>query len=418
MKKIIALCVLFLPAVLFAQQQLSLEESYNYALKNNPLQNQADLLKEKSDAEISILEKGKLPKLDVNAQASYQSDVVHFPGSLPNMSIVPPNKDQYRATVDVSQLIYKGGAIQAQTKLKEAELQTLQQQVELGLYGLKYQVNHYYFNVLLKQEQTKLLELKKKQLQERLYEVKAAVKYGAALTSSEKILEAELLKLSQEQTQVDADRKKALEQLSQLLHLSVTKDLVLENPNLTVYKNEENLRPELKLFTLQENQLSVSEAAIAKEVFPTVSGFAQAGYGNPGLNMLDNSFQDFYMVGIRLNWNIFDWGQNKQKKNIIRYNKEIVSTERENFLLQTGINEQAAYNDIIKYEGLLRKDDEIINLREEVLTSVTSQLKNGTIRSSEYIIELNNLFEAKIDKQLHEIQLSLSKANYNVIVGK
>lgn len=409
---------MFLPAVLFAQQQLSLEESYNYALKNNPLRNQADWLKEKSDAEISILEKGKLPKLDVNAQATYQSDVVHFPGSLPNMSIVPPNKDQYRATVDVSQLIYKGGAIQAQTKLKEAELQTLQQQVEVGLYGLKYQVNQYYFNVLLKQEQAKLLELKKQQLQERLNEVKAAVKYGAALTSSEKILEAELLKLSQEQTQVDADRKKALEQLSQLLHLDVTKDLVLENPNLTVYKNEENLRPELKLFALQENQLTVSEAAIAKEVFPIVSGFAQAGYGNPGLNMLDNSFQDFYIVGIRLNWNIFDWGQNKQKKNIIRYNKEIVSTERENFLLQTVINEQAAYNDIIKYEGLLQKDDEIINLREEVLTSVTSQLKNGTIRSSEYIIELNNLFEAKIDKQLHEIQLSLSKANYNVIVGK
>lgn len=418
MKRIIALNVLFLPAVLFAQQQLSLKESYNYALKNNPLRNQADWLKEKSDAEISILEKGKLPKLDVNAQATYQSDVVHFPGSLPNMSIVPPNKDQYRATVDVSQLIYKGGAIQAQTKLKEAELQTLQQQVEVGLYGLKYQVNQYYFNVLLKQEQAKLLELKKQQLQERLNEVKAAVKYGAALTSSEKILEAELLKLSQEQTQVDADRKKALEQLSQLLHLDVTKDLVLENPNLTVYKNEENLRPELKLFALQENQLTVSEAAIAKEVFPIVSGFAQAGYGNPGLNMLDNSFQDFYIVGIRLNWNIFDWGQNKQKKNIIRYNKEIVSTERENFLLQTVINEQAAYNDIIKYEGLLQKDNEIINLREEVLTSVTSQLKNGTIRSSEYIIELNNLFEAKIDKQLHEIQLSLSKANYNVIVGK
>ena len=47
MKRIIALNVLFLPAVLFAQQQLSLEESYNYALKNNPLRNQADWLKEK-----------------------------------------------------------------------------------------------------------------------------------------------------------------------------------------------------------------------------------------------------------------------------------------------------------------------------------------------------------------------------------
>ena len=31
-------------------------------------------------------------------------------------------------------------------------------------------------------------------------------------------------------------------------------------------------------------------------------GFATGGYGNPGLNVLDNSFQAFYTVGIKLDW--------------------------------------------------------------------------------------------------------------------
>ena len=34
---------------------------------------------------------------------------------------------------------------------------------------------------------------------------------------------------------------------------------------------------------------------------------ATGGYGNPGLNMLDNSFQTFYTVGVKLYWNVFDW---------------------------------------------------------------------------------------------------------------
>ena len=29
-------------------------------------------------------------------------------------------------------------------------------------------------------------------------------------------------------------------------------------------------------------------------------GFGTGGYGNPGLNMLDNSFQPYYLVGLKL----------------------------------------------------------------------------------------------------------------------
>lgn len=81
------------------------------------------------------------------------------------------------------------------------------------------------------------------------------------------------------------------------------------------------------------------------------------------------------------------------------------------------MQQKEAENDIDKYEEMLNKDTEIITLREKVLQATTSQLQNGVITSSEYITELNNLYEAKIDEQLHKIQLSLSKANYKVIKG-
>ncbi|GHC61965.1 TolC family protein [Ulvibacter litoralis] len=400
-----------------AQQKLTLEECYVAVEKEYPLSKQSALLEEKTNSEIKVLEKEKLPKLALNAQATYQSDVIEFPFQLPNVNIESPNKDQYRATIDANQLIYNGGIISANTKLKSASLATKQQSIAVQLYTLKNRINQNYFGVLLLQEQAQLLQSKKKQLQARLDEIKIGVKYGAVLPASEQVLQAELLKLEQQQSQINNDKKKALNNLSLLISKEISDSTMLENPTLSFDLKNTSERPELMLFELQENQLETSKEVISKSNFPKISGFAQLGYGNPGLNMLDNSFQEFYMAGLKLNWTLFDWGTVHEKKRIVDISKDLISTEKEAFLLNTQIQLKDAESDIEKYVEMLQKDGEIITLREDILKTTTSQLQHGAITSSEYIIELNNLYEAKIDQQLHNIQLAFTKANYKVIAA-
>lgn len=416
MKRLLYLFFSLAPLLTFAQQVLTLEECYALAEKNYPLAKQKTLLEEKLNSEIKVLEKEKLPKLDLNAQASYQSDVIEFPLQIPNSSVEPPNKDQYRATLDANQLIYNGGNIAANARLKTAELAAQQQQIEVNLYTLKSRINQNYFSVLLFQEQQNLLFSKTEELSARIKEVNTGVKYGAVLPASEQILKAEQLKLEQQLSQINYDREKMLTNLSLLIFQNLDNNTTLKNPDVLI-TDTDSQRPELELFNLQETQLETSKEVISKSNYPKILGFAQAGYGNPGLNMLDNSFQDFYMVGVKMNWNIFDWGKTKAKKQAVNISKEIVSTEKETFLLNNEIQQKEAESDIKKYEAMLLKDSEIIGLREKVLQATTSQLQNGAITSSEYITELNNLYEAKIDQQLHKIQLSLAKANYKVIKG-
>jgi len=208
-----------------------------------------------------------------------------------------------------------------------------------------------------------------------------------------------------------------LKNLSLLVFQDLDSNTTLAKPSIFIAPEMESQRPELELFNLQETQLETSKEVISKSNYPKLLGFAQAGYGNPGLNMLDNSFQDFYIVGLKLNWNIFDWGKTKEQKQAVDISKEIVSTEKETFVLNNEMQQKEAESDINKYEAMLRKDSEIIELREKVLQATTSQLQNGAITSSEYITELNNLYEARIDQQLHEVQLALAKANYKVIKG-
>ncbi|MDX1784089.1 MAG: TolC family protein, partial [Aequorivita vladivostokensis] len=340
MKRLLFILLSFGPLLVSAQQVLTLEECYALARKNYPLARQTALLEEKTQSEIAILEKGKLPKLDFNAQATYQSDVIEFPFQIPNSTVEPPNKDQYRATLDANQLIYNGGNIAANSKLKTAELAAQQQQVAVNLYTLKNRINQNYFSVLLFQEQEKLLLSKMEVLDARLKEINAGIKYGAVLPASEQLLKAEQLKLEQQLSQINFDKQKALKNLSLLVFQDLDSNTILAKPAIFIAPEIESQRPELELFNLQETQLETSKEVISKSNYPKLFGFAQAGYGNPGLNMLDNSFQDFYMVGLKLNWNIFDWGKTKEQKQVVDISKEIVSTEKETFLLNNEMQQQ------------------------------------------------------------------------------
>jgi outer membrane protein TolC len=414
--KLTALLVL-LSLVVNAQQKLTLEDCYAIANKNYPIAKQARFLQQKNTYEINALKKGKLPKMDLNAQATYQSEVTELPIKIPNVVVTPLNKDQYRATLDVNQLIYNGGVINANTKLKEAQTKTQQQQVEVSLYQLKTRINQYYFSILLLQEKEALLFYKQEQLNSRIKEVQSGVKYGAILPASEKVLEAEILKIKQQLIEIKSDKTKLFQNLATLTYSPIENTTKLERPNFIIDLKKESNRPELKLFDLQSQQIETSSILLSKNQLPKINAFGQAGYGNPGLNMLNNSFETFYMVGLKANWNVFDWNKTKAEKQALSVSIEILNSEKETFTINNKLQLQEFENEIQKNQEILNSDNEIIVLRNEVLQSSDSQLKNGVITSSEYLVEFTNLYEAKTNQKLHEVQLELAKANYLILNG-
>ena len=164
-----------------AQQQITLEACYQLVSENYPLVKQRALLDNKNALELDALDTAKLPQLNFNAEAWYQSDVTQIP--IPNSGVEPPNNDQYRATLSVNQLIYHGGSIDASSKVKSAQLKTQQKQLEVSLYQLKQRINQLYFSILLSNESFSLLKAKEIQLETKLKEVKSGIQYGTILPS-------------------------------------------------------------------------------------------------------------------------------------------------------------------------------------------------------------------------------------------
>lgn len=416
MKKISLIFLLLISSLSSAQEILTLEECYELAQENYPLARQLTLLEEKTARELEVIGKDYLPKIDLNAKATYQSDVIEIPLQTPQ-GIEAVDKDQYRATVDVEQLIFNGGKLEARKQLKEAELQAQKQEVKVNLYQVKKRINRYYFASLQLREQMDLLHSKQEALAERIGELESAVKYGAALPASENTLKAEMLKIDQQKDEVQARLHTAQKSLSAYIAIPVDTATVLELPAQDRLLSAEGSRPENEFFSLKAEELDQNKDLLSKSLYPNIYGFAQGGYGKPGYNMLDNSFQDFYMVGVKLNWNIFDWGKVKEQKRSLDVSKDLLAAERETFNFNNNVELEEAQMKIRQFQQMLEKDREIIALRERIVETANSQLTHGVITPSEYLTEFNNLYEARINRQLHELDLEMAKADFRVIKG-
>ena len=198
MKKILLFFV-FISTTALGQniERTSLEECYRLAQDNFPMVRQRGLIRESNALNINSLKNNYLPQIELNAQATYQSDVTSFPVKLPNVEVTPLSKDQYKATLDVKQILWDGGVIKMQEKVLNSATEVEMQKVEVEVTKLKERVNQLYFSILQIDENEKLVKLLKSDLAARIKKIEGAVANGVALKMNLQTLQAEDLKADQ-----------------------------------------------------------------------------------------------------------------------------------------------------------------------------------------------------------------------------
>ena len=193
---------LFFIGFLNAQETLTLEQCYQWSRENYPLIKKQELIKKSEQYTTENALKGWLPQIQIVGQATYQNDVTQFPVKLPNVSVDPLSKDQYKVYADVSQTIYDGGNIKNQRNLAkiQAEVQNVQTEVELD--KLKERINQIYFGILQTDKQLAQLQLTKTDINEGIKKAEAQLKNGVIFRSNLDVLKAELVKLEQREIEL------------------------------------------------------------------------------------------------------------------------------------------------------------------------------------------------------------------------
>ncbi|HMU71304.1 MAG TPA: TolC family protein, partial [Ferruginibacter sp.] len=359
-----------------------------------------------------------LPQADLNAQATYQSDVTSVPIKLPNLSIDEPSKDQYKGTLDLVQPVFDGGVTGTQKKIQRATTNIESQKVEVDLYQLRSRVNTYFFTALLMDENIRIMELTKADLENNIRKVSAQAANGIATNSNVDVLKAELLKVSQRIIEYQANRKSAIEMLDVLTGSPIDAHTSFVKPAMLADKDETISRPELKLFDYQKQQFRLQSRLIQAKANPKVSLFGTGGYGRPALNMLKNEFQWYYLGGVKLSIPITGQFTRQREMKVMRMQEQIVEKQREAFLSNNRQLQVQQKNELEKYGQLIGSDAEIVGLRTKIKENASVRLANGIITSSDYITELNAENQAMLAQKLHEVQWLQAQYNYKLIIGK
>jgi outer membrane protein TolC len=401
---------------------LYIEYCYQAMITNWPTSKNIALSEQSSDLKTKNIGSSWLPQVSVNGQATYQSDVTNISSTLSSLpihglSIPELSKDQYKATLDVNQVIFDGGVTSERKKLENANMLVEKQQIAVDINQRKEQINSLFFNALLMQENEDLLNAFRKRLEEKQSVISSCVTNGILTESDLYSIQAEIIKTDQQIADARISRENILSSLSLLTGQDIPKESKLGYKQITISIADSVSRPEIKLFQLQQSRLDASSGITKKTLMPKLYGFGQAGYGRPGLNMLSNKFESFYIVGAKLNWTIWDWSQSNRDRRVNDIQKEIISNQKDAFVKSVSVQSENELGDIKKMEILLDKDLEIIKLREKITASSSSKLQNGTIKSADYIDDITAETQAKIDMKKHQVQLMLAKYNYLVIKG-
>ncbi len=400
------LAICFLPLCCFANDTLTVEQCRSLALQNSPLQQKKLYAASINALQIRNIQSNSLPRIQVGAQATWQSDVFGLPFNFPGSEIPTVPKDQYKLSVDVAQRIWDGGSDRHLRQQRELERELALAQVEVDVFSLREIVTELYFKTLLLQENETILNASKKDLETRLKQTEASIAEGVALRTVADQIKIQILKTEQQIAATQSDKLTLLEILRVWVgHEKV--DFALQTASSTLEKQKlEVVRPEYNLFALQQRSFQIGKDALHLRAQPRIEAFAQGGVGRPNpFNFFETGFEPFLLLGLRAVWTPIDWGNKGRESQIFDLQRNNVDIQRQFFEQRLIANTLKDQQDEAKWQAQLQQDDAIIQLQTDIITRAEVQVKNGVMTTTDFLSQLNLLTQAQLTRKTHEIQM-------------
>jgi len=399
-------------------EEITLTYCYERIETDYPASRKIELQEKIASLNSKIRQSGLYPEVLISGSASYQSEVTNIAfGGAPGPSL---SKDHYNISVDVNQAIFDGGRTNNLREIERVSGKVQQAGVRVELWNIRNQVNQVYFGILLIQKQKETLELLLKDLNEQQNLVASKVKNGILLPSNELILKAEILKIRQQLVEVISTRNAGHKVLSEIIGKELSTETKLLIPVLNDFaelKEAESARPEWEVFAQKKNSLDAQIDLNGSEKLPTISAFAKTSYGRPGFDVFDDDLHFYWVAGLKAQWSFRNWRNSEKKAQVFQIQKEQTNADKDTFEQQLNASLNEAEQRIYSVQEQIELDEELVQLRKEIMDEKSSQLNQGVITSTEYVNELNELSRARLNLEIHKIQLIQAKNEYSTKKG-
>ncbi|WP_181882593.1 MULTISPECIES: TolC family protein [unclassified Helicobacter] len=446
-------------------QILSIDEAIARSVKHYPLHKNKALLEQALSLNLSKLNLSYAPHLRLSGKATYQSDVTRFPGQIAELAEANGFKglprDQYQIMLEISQPLIDSGITRANKKMTRASYNSAQASLETELYRVRESVINAYFNALLSQEQIKQADNHLSELEKNRQSALSRYQNGVLLQSDVDKIDMEILKAKRDKEYLQAQNLIALHTLSALSGLDSSSNgdadskqnaesnnfenphsnaLLLQMPQIphdvrkylleianipnaqsiiesqnakelsrAIDANLQNfdfsLRPEMRYFLHKNSEIQAQQSLELTKSLPYIDLFAQGGYANPSLNILENKFKPYYIAGVRINWDFSNLYSKRQQNQIYRAQELQLKAQRDEFLLNARIKLSSEIKSASALHAQMQESQKIINLQEKILASSKSRFQNGTLSANDLLTDINKLNALQLEYNYQRIEL-------------
>ena len=377
-------------------QAESLDEAWRTALGEDLLLQASQDQVEAASLDLAAAKSARLPNVSANAGVTSFNEAPAFDFSGAGVPATLPlfgDENMEMAGASVTLPLFAGGSINSGINAAEAALNAQAAQADATAQQVKLDVARHYINVLRAKRALGVADSTVASLKAHVADVEDMFESGAVARND--FLSAAVSLADSEQRRLQA--RNALDLANAAYNRALGRDLgapVNLDENLpevdsqldldsleTLTRTAVTSRPELGQYEAAADALrSQSEATRGK----TRPHLALTG----GYTSLQNEFlnrDDFWMVGIGVQWNLFDGGQTRKKANALSFRAQALERERANLQSWVELEVRQAWLRLHETRERKRLTERAVEQAEENLRVVRDRYRNGEGTNTEVL---------------------------------
>lgn len=399
------------------QKSWTLEQIQEMAKINYPQIKQYELIEQSREYNVSNAGKAYLPAFDVTMIGGVIDGFPSFSSSPGGDSGSSDPAVNLITVVQLRQTIWDGGITKAQKEIANTKAKIETTEVDVSLHALNQKVSDLYFGLLLINEQIKQLQLLKENLETNQKRVLAAINNGIAYQSDIDELNVQLIDTDQNIIAFEYTHAAYTKMLSAMIGQQIQSTDSLIKPSPALFDPTIINRKELTVFEQQRNLISSLSKMDKSTLYPKLGVLGFGTFIQPGLDFGPSTMNNIFVGGVSLSWNVSGLYKNKNNKLLRELDLSKIETQQETFLYNTRLQASQTQQQMEKYQALLERDQQLIDLKKSIKKSYEAKYDNGIVTMTDLLTKINDENVALQTKTVHEIQYLMTLYSLKLETG-
>ncbi len=361
------------------------------------------------------------PSLTFNAGYNHVSELarIDLPG-LPGISprtISLGQKDNYSLNLTAQYLLFNGfatralvDAAQIKSDISTTQLKATQKQMALKTIALYRQIQGLRLNV-------KVLESDRKRRRLQLDKVKSLLANGFVRPVDTLAVRMGLLDVGQKILDVKSRLFTLRQELNDLFGETVEVGEFVEGraplPQLNLMQVEQ-----IQSLGLKEQLMGFQSRQKRSGFYPRVALTASYNYGNPGVDIINSNWMDYYILGVNLSWNLWEGRRQSHDLQAMDYARRQIEVKKAAAENRWRSRYRQTAEEIKVLRDALRLAEKRVQLARRKWEILSAQLQEGNAASKEVDDASLQITQAELTVNARKIALQSKQNELEYLSGK